>query len=167
MHFQILAWPRLLSPRVVFPRSFHRLSASFPEEIHRLLHSTEIAKSSVNPALLHTFYKRFSYAISAVWRQAIFISFFMSFSRAVRTEKGRKASGIQNLRKSGPGGPVTTICRGGGRLCTQNVARGTIFLSNRRWLRRRRSGHRRACLVALGTRCSRFHWRRERGPRHR
>jgi hypothetical protein len=67
--------------------------------------------------------------------QTVFISFFVqipkSWSGRGRNGKGRKRSGIRKLRKTGAGMAGSTIRRGGGRVCTHNVARGTIFRSGR------------------------------------
>jgi hypothetical protein len=110
------------------PLCIRRFSARSEQLFHSLLHSSDARESSENPPLLHMFYDAFSAPISAEFRRAIFISFFVLFPRAFGREKGRKAGGIRNLRKSLPRGvPATT---GGGRegVCTQIVARGTFFL---------------------------------------
>lgn len=79
-----------------FPPGLHRLSATFPEEFHSLCTRRLFAKSSGNWRVLRRFCTRFPCRISA----ARPLAFSSAFSCFFLVEKGRKASGIHNLRKS-------------------------------------------------------------------
>lgn len=117
------------------PLFIHQFPAGIPQAFAQPLFRCFLSKSEVSPPELHTIFIRF---ISR-FRACFFISFFVPFPDALLGRKGRKASGMGILRKTRFSPPPTTTDGGPHGPCTQNVARGTFFLSICRSLRRRRT----------------------------
>jgi len=118
---------------------FSRRSTTFPRLLDRL--STGFSAHGIHriPWKIHGFFTGFSTCFHTNIQQCEAYTFHQLFraysernSGPDRSRKGRKASGIQNLWKTGWVGGETTS--GGGQLigCTQVVARGTVVPPRRR-----------------------------------